>query len=135
MQYTKAKENGRVAVGYAQAQAGAQAPAHAQHTNTRTYNVHIYLRTHYAGEYRKEEKLASVTTSQLVRFFMHKHALGYKLEYVLRTPTGTWAIALAKVTLKSRMYAMGSSGPRVGSSYDHECPYRDALVSTGEGRE
>lgn len=33
MQYTKAKENGRVAVGYTQAQAQAQAGAHAQHTN------------------------------------------------------------------------------------------------------
>lgn len=130
---TKAKKNGRVAVGYAQAQAGAQAPAHAQHTNTRTYNVYLVSRASHKTEtrYWRNELIKGATPSTLVRVIAHKHALGYKFDEIFRTEDGTFIVTLAKRT-KLELYP-SFYAPYVGSNRD--CPYRDALRQTREGRE
>ena len=79
MQYTKAKENGCVAVGYAQASAGAHAPAHAQHTNARTYRLFIGTWDSLGRLHTTRDADRTYTHAQLVRLIADKHAKGYRL--------------------------------------------------------
>ena len=130
MQYTKAKENGRVAVGYAQASAGAPAPAYAQHTNARTYTVRIYSSASPMARREKDERHVDITTSALVRIIAHKHALGYKLDGIFRSTTGAYIVTLKKMT-----YLDICGQVHVGLTCENECPMKQALVSTQEARE
>ena len=128
MQYTKAKENERVAHGYAQA--GAYAPAYAQHTTARTYTVRIYTSASPTARREKDERHVDITTSALVRIIAHKHALGYKLDGIFRATTGTFIVSLKKMT-----YLDICGQVHVGLTCENECPMKQALVSTQEVRE
>ena len=79
MQYTKAKENGRVAVGY----------AHAQHTNAHTHKVAIATWDALGRLHMSEHPYRTYTHAQFARIIADKHAKGYVLISIVRYSSGT----------------------------------------------
>ena len=121
-----------------QAQAHVCAPAHAQHTNTRTFNVRILTRKSWKVAITKAhvEDIKDANVSTLVRVITRKHANGYKLASLFRNDhTGTYIITLEKESKTEYLYRMGGFGHKVGASHIHNCPVKDGIRATLEGRQ
>lgn len=132
---TTHKENGREAERLAQAQAHVCAPAH---TNTRTFNVRILTRKSWKVAITKAhtEDIKDASVNTLVRVITRKHANGYKLASLFRNEaTGTYIITLEKELMADHLYRMGAFGHKVGASHIHNCPIKDCIRATQEGRQ
>lgn len=117
MQYTKAKENGRVAVGYAQASAGAHAPAHAQHTNAHiVYDIAYATRDAYEGVIKhiieSEDALANCTNDNLVFYCIGFNVSRGRCPAIARNKvTGEWVYASALIWTDAWVDSQGQNRP------------------------